>query len=1513
MTSRSAGGIHQIPQPRIAGDLRPTGRQRVSAAAAQPNSLPNNTRNHKLAIDLTSSSPEDSVTPSGGGVKGALGQSGLESPRHYGGGKPQLHGHHEVATPRSAVGDRATSAFAANISFPPRPGHYIPDCTAQPVWTPTGAGTTTKVDCKNFTLETPSAAVVYPQNKPADFSPWTGNHPEDNLSEQTIKSGYQNKPLIASEANTARVSLWSPLKNKSGLQTLSSLFVTILEKRQTAGRLTAPSTFKPPPRVALTTTKREAWLRDLANPAIALRRLNRTVPYNVSGKVLLEQCLSKNVPTSRAVWLAKCIGANELRGFKRKGASGGAGLNGEVKWVREWTAAVEQFVESTAGNCGEEGWKAKMVYVTRLASHLFAEQLLDHEHFLDWLISTFETSTLDRLPLWIIQIQIYWKKLVSNRRRGRRLAECLFAHLNTASEDGNELLAPIFQRIQLLLTTLAVAHSGCLILPKIWEKYKHLLDTVPANSDSLDFLGAIQTVRMRNERLGSPSYFAAHEADISPGRKVLDILDNAGVEISINALASRCLNHISDISRLVPVILQWSSSIYREGAHRIYIAARLLRRYKSLNGDIETAIITFVSEMQEGQGVDAANIFRVVAELVRSKHFSVSHFLRSLVATGALLGSQQSSKHLVALLTDLPVDDLPEHISNLRLILLNKAGHDGFKESEKVGRIQRTVNSCCMATSKAMPRLYQELDQSLRDLSLCCKLELSKYLRQRLILHMQEPRAGEPECTVTAQEFFIIRDIVEQFCDYTMLADIAGIGLTSSNTEVLTSVVEILSFRHHVLAAIGALRPLLEKTISRYQSLRLLTPLSKAFLLSLVEVSRILSLDPQLQIQLSYDISRSEAKGVAMCSPASDNAAEVLQTTGDSDEALERILSSGTTMDEQSMTRVFKKITARLEEESQAPYPTRLGGLFCRLRAFDEAGFDGMQHKWLSQLLSSPNRSLCRYYLPALIGAGCLTMAGFLQAANEAQSQVAETDNDARVGIELEVLEAFLPKPTTIFESTPVCGQGSSEVYVAESQQDVYRYRIKARQFVSVNRFAVFQRLRQTIDLCQSGTVPSCSLRMGMLLINPALMSLLKDTAINSRDVLMDSLFLPASSTDSNTPSMTKQILDRLLDPFGRLGFSTLSRQNQIIRLVEIADDLSFPFCEMQVRYLLAPGSEALGMGVGLAPSLFAAICGAMDEDRCVWAEIISSLSSDVALKIREHAEVDILAIVTDVMRKMSVPDTDRELISPTMDSSLLKKYLRVVDSTSKSVSSDCAPRIAAAFAEKLKVIVYNLSASEPGDRAAVNETPEMLRRSVAKSTQACNCIEALLHLLTIHKDSFWKTNPSVAGQATLMSTLCSLLTNPELQRFPSTVERVFDVASYFSDDLPDNLRMSLAKIEGTKHCNDPRIAFLFGSAQNPDDWLGLITSATGYASSAGPSAALVPAARTPTGQLQQRQQQILRTAPAQRPGASPSQMHFNPPVPFPLRRWELLPDQSNNTSGNDTPISLSLFKARKV
>ncbi|KXL45584.1 hypothetical protein M433DRAFT_64607, partial [Acidomyces richmondensis BFW] len=220
---------------------------------------------------------------------------------------------------------------------------------------------------KAHDLEPPAMATKLPPPKNvADFSPWKGHHPEDVLNEAVVKTGYCDKgPVsIQMECMSAKPSIWQNLssKNNMGLQTLSWLFAQVMDKRQALGKCTAPSTFKPPPRVTVTDTKREAWLRDLANPDIPLRKQSRTIPHGIRGKLLMDQCLGKEIPLQRAVWLAKCVGANELRAFRRKGVSGTVAVTNEQKWVSDWTVQVEQFLEGVIEQCGQPDWQPRITY-----------------------------------------------------------------------------------------------------------------------------------------------------------------------------------------------------------------------------------------------------------------------------------------------------------------------------------------------------------------------------------------------------------------------------------------------------------------------------------------------------------------------------------------------------------------------------------------------------------------------------------------------------------------------------------------------------------------------------------------------------------------------------------------------------------------------------------------------------------------------------------------------------------------------------------------------------------------------------------------------------------------------------------------------------------------------------------------------------------------------------------------------------------------------------------------------
>lgn len=76
--------------------------------------------------------------------------------------------------------------------------------------------------------------------------------------------------------------------------------------------LSSPHTYKIPPRLVLHETKKQAYIADLANPAVPLQKLSRSIPHGFKGVDLLEMLANNDVSFDRALWFIKVCGGSEL-------------------------------------------------------------------------------------------------------------------------------------------------------------------------------------------------------------------------------------------------------------------------------------------------------------------------------------------------------------------------------------------------------------------------------------------------------------------------------------------------------------------------------------------------------------------------------------------------------------------------------------------------------------------------------------------------------------------------------------------------------------------------------------------------------------------------------------------------------------------------------------------------------------------------------------------------------------------------------------------------------------------------------------------------------------------------------------------------------------------------------------------------------------------------------------------------------------------------------------------------
>jgi mediator of RNA polymerase II transcription subunit 12 len=123
----------------------------------------------------------------------------------------------------------------------------------------------------------------------------------------------------------------------------------------------------------------------------------------------------------------------------------------------------------------------------------------------------------------------------------------------------------------------------------------------------------------------------------SAGRvyRILDAVDyNRAVRIE--EVSTDCMDIIPNPMNLVSVVLQWACSCYREGEHRVCLATRLLRRWAHLGADIYECVTAYLEGMSWAGTGDSRIVFRIVAELVRSKTFAAGRYLQWLIATGSI-------------------------------------------------------------------------------------------------------------------------------------------------------------------------------------------------------------------------------------------------------------------------------------------------------------------------------------------------------------------------------------------------------------------------------------------------------------------------------------------------------------------------------------------------------------------------------------------------------------------------------------------------------------------------------------------------------------------------------------------------------------------------------------------------------------------------------------------------------------------------------------------------------------
>ncbi|KAJ9641548.1 RNA polymerase II mediator complex subunit [Coniosporium tulheliwenetii] len=1239
---------------------------------------------------------------------------------------------------RDAYEDASRLAITASAQLPARPGRHGNEHASK-----SNSMTSTNYEMKQdraveaLAIQTPHEATRFPSGKNVDFYPWTGEHAEDSISEHVIRSGYfeQQKPNL-NESQTARPSLWGHLKNKSGYRTRISNV-----------------NLQTPPRVTFKDKRREEWLHDLANPTVALRLLSRTIPHGLRGKGLLEQCLSKNIPSSRAVWLVKCVGANEMRAFKRKGYAGVMGSAGELKWIREWTTHVEQFVDNAIEADCDETWKAKMTYT----------------------------------------------------------------------------------------------HPECLIAPKVFDEYKHLLILIADQGLALEC--AFRLLENRNTRISPQNSRVAHQP--SPKKKLVDYLDAPKHAFQLASLASDVLEMVHHWEEAAEVVLHWASSAYRQGHHRLYLATGLLRDWRAKGLDTDGVLLRYLSRVDPRSDIEERNLFRIVVELAWTKDFFVGRYLRYLISIGAHEVGRFPTGAIpciTRLIYEFSIPDLPPPTLYLRNDLMDGMDHTDEAELELLAAAKTFIAQHILIFPNSVSKSSTIDFVTLNKLTFSARLNLSRWLRAELLDRMthsdlQTTNSGAPTyelveieeypeanpgtvpflLRLTGEQFKFVRDVIEQLEDFSVLANILEVAVNSSNSAILCTIAETLADHEEVFSVMGALGAVSRKLFARCTQDDAEDLIDRELYQALSELSCRIDIDVEVIQQLSGHMVRYGQKNTnPVCSPASERTFE-LPTAMEaiSDEAFEWVAKNTTGMDEHRFRQIFDSLIARtcVQHAKNERANAATAPLLRRLRDLNSQLFNQLLYGWLSGCLQDTHGNNMRPVITALVAAGCLDLAEFVRFANRRTAEVVVRDAQKGAMFALRALEAVLPSE---------CASELGKVQAVLND---------AHKFATV--FGI---------------------------------------ASNAKASLSISKMVQDLTNGNESLSAPKAV--------------------RLRRIVESVDEISLPFCQLQLRQTLAedgPSSETAESET--INTLFEAISGLLDKDQSLASLLLDSLEQTYLRKIGDVAKWKVLSAVPNWIGEVDASSLPPSAPSFRMDKTTIKKYLVIVHYSTSSSKDDDA-QFTSALMQKLRTLVGTLV-----PRKDANGDVKSQGRSATTPAD---------------KD--------VDGVITWIRTLLDLVIAYECP-LRTTTSSSFQLMSATAD-----AQTQVRKIHARNVLWDTRLSSIFGSSPDPDGWLSLSSSPhlltertsnpktatsteeghkshVGIRSQQGRSMAGAPPTSLPISQGSTNHQQHNPPAVGQQSSGSSTQRT----TPFVLRRWEILPDSSSNTGANDTALNLGLFGARKV
>jgi mediator of RNA polymerase II transcription subunit 12 len=960
---------------------------------------------------------------------------------------------------------------------------------------------------------------------------------------------------------------------------------------------------------------------------------------------------------------------------------------------------------------------------------------------------------------------------------------------------------------------------------------------------------AYRSINQRNERLGFPDV----KMELSPRRAVIGLLDKSlSRPFSIN-LPQQCREIMPDLRTLTRTVLDWATSSYRPGLAKVYVGARLLRTLSKSGIDVNEVILDFLGSGVDGQGLCKPSVYHLASELTRSGHFSVSKYIQWLIARGGVRRPADMANDgpcASRLLAELPMHDSPESICRLRRTMLSRASFFVEQELEEIatqtaiveGYLSKPGDDKDSIMTGQDPLPTEDMTRQRSSLSRSIKSEIGVWIRKKVLSYVMVPvtpvnawkeeKPDEVRITITLNEFNVVRGVLEDIGDLTMLADILKIIMPSDDLQVLASVSDTLNFHIEEFGAIGALNDLFDMLLARFRSMADEND-STILLAALANLAGRLPGTESVAQQLSQELLRVNRKTAAdACSPVSEHMAEVLQSSeSEFSDEVEKVLASGTYMETSTLKRLFQVIISRIEASwAKSPLQQRnCTTLLSRLRNFDMKQFDLLINIWLRRFLQYPKRPDMAHVLGPLISADCLDFREVIASSEAILENIPEQMNPSIASkVSFETLVLLL---------------GTFNESGIMSTNEAYYLGIRRLHFQKDHPQKALSVIRRAVELGSPAEYEHDSLVS--LCRSDQMRKFLRHTVLIDLDAVIQGIVFPlAKIPGPETKEQLANLVERLLDPEAgkKTGERTLGYRTE--HTLRLADDLTLPFCQLELQLIFATEAgewaNEENSSTGCLEAFERAVDSAIASNNRSWTSIIPMLDIQIARHLCQRAERLLLQLIPSIKTEESNGSLSGE------NDDLAKKLFFVIHATTYSMQANRNSQLASQIVEKLNDIWQIASHGTEASRSRVID----------------KWLPLILDFITLHINMFDNSKSSSELRSRMLLSLSALLLELQTYANSSLLQRIFDVALLLVDDLPEEARLNCIRSLKDKTSN-PRIEYIFGYSPPPTDWLHL----------------------SQNGKL----------------------------IPYPLRRWEILSEPTPIVGENDTSLSLTLFKARKV